>query len=148
MALFTYLWGLLLMLTTQAAPPPARTYVGQDTCIACHDTEGKDFHLTLHGKAQNPKTPSAGKGCETCHGPGSAHLDDPSVPDSIKRFGSMAPRDVSDTCLTCHDRGNHTQWKGSMHDARNLSCTTCHSVHAPKSDKSQLRRATITETCV
>ena len=59
----------------------------------------------------------------------------------------MKPRDVSATCLTCHSRGNHTQWKGSMHDARNLSCITCHSVHSPKSEKSQLKAASIVDTC-
>ena len=105
------------------------------------------IHQTAHGKAQNPRTPEAGQGCESCHGPGSAHLDDPSKPDSIKRFPTMKPRDVSDTCLTCHSRGNHTQWKGSMHDARNLSCITCHSVHNPKSEKSQLKAVSIVDTC-
>jgi DmsE family decaheme c-type cytochrome len=59
----------------------------------------------------------------------------------------MKPRDVSDTCLTCHSRGNHTQWAGGMHDARNMSCATCHSVHKPKSEKSQLKAVSIVDTC-
>jgi DmsE family decaheme c-type cytochrome len=59
----------------------------------------------------------------------------------------MAARDVSAVCLTCHTRGEHAQWKGSMHDTRNLSCITCHSVHSPKSESAQLKTATITETC-
>jgi DmsE family decaheme c-type cytochrome len=101
----------------------------------------------MHGKAKDPRTPESAKGCESCHGPGSAHVEDPSVPDSIRRFTSMAPRDASDTCLTCHTRGNHTQWKGSVHDMRNLSCTTCHSVHSPKSEKSQLKAVGVIETC-
>src|SRR5262245_9780150 len=104
----------------------ARTYVGQDTCVACHDTEGTAIHQTAHGKAQNPRTPAGARGCESCHGPGSAHIEDPAKPDSIRRFAKIKPRETSETCLTCHNRGNHTQWKGSMHDARNLSCTTCH----------------------
>jgi DmsE family decaheme c-type cytochrome len=149
-----YLWGLLMLLAAPAtpaqapsAPAQAPTYVGQDTCVGCHDTEGKSIHQTAHGKAQNPRTPEAGQGCESCPGPGSAHVDDPSKPDSIKRFPGMKPRDVSETCLTCHSRGNHTQWKGSMHDARNLSCITCHSVHNPKSEKSQLKAVSIVATC-
>jgi DmsE family decaheme c-type cytochrome len=148
---FMFLWGFLsLVLTTPQAAAPAqqpRTYVGQDTCVGCHETEGASLHQTAHGKAQNPRSPEGEKGCESCHGPGSAHLDDPSKPDSIRRFQQMKPRDVSDTCLTCHTRGNHTQWKGSMHDARNLSCATCHSVHSPKSEKSQLKAASIVDTC-
>jgi DmsE family decaheme c-type cytochrome len=157
MTLLVYLWGLLVLAVappghapaaqTPAAQAPARTYVGQDTCVGCHDTEGTTIHNTMHGKAKDPRTPESSKGCESCHGPGSAHVEDPSVPDSIKRFTSMAARDVSDTCLTCHTRGNHTQWKGSMHDIRNLSCTTCHSVHNPKSEKSQLKAVGVIETC-
>jgi DmsE family decaheme c-type cytochrome len=59
----------------------------------------------------------------------------------------MKPRDASDICLGCHNRRNHTNWKGSMHDARNLSCVTCHSVHNPKSDKAQLKTARVIDTC-
>jgi DmsE family decaheme c-type cytochrome len=147
-----YLSVVLLALgARQAAPAQTQTtatYVGQDTCVGCHEAEGNTLHQTAHGKAQNPRTPAGGQGCESCHGPGSPHVDDPSKPDSIKRFPTMKPRDVSDTCLACHSRGSHTQWKGSMHDARNLTCTTCHSVHAPKSEKSQLKTASIIETCV
>ncbi|HEY7288679.1 MAG TPA: DmsE family decaheme c-type cytochrome [Vicinamibacterales bacterium] len=156
MTLLAYLWSFVLLLTTpgapagqtsQATPPQASGYVGQETCVGCHDTEGESIQKTLHGKAQNPHTPAATQGCENCHGPGAAHVDDPSKPDSIRRFPTMKPRDVSDTCLTCHTRGDHTQWKGSMHDARNLSCITCHSVHNPKSEKGQLKTASITSTC-
>jgi DmsE family decaheme c-type cytochrome len=39
-------------------------------------------------------------------------------------------------------------WKGSVHDARNLSCTTCHSVHSPKSSTAQLKTASAIDTCV
>jgi DmsE family decaheme c-type cytochrome len=131
-----------------AAPAQARTYVGQDTCIGCHDTEGMTIGRTMHGKSQHPGTPAAGQGCESCHGPGSAHVEDPSVSNSIRRFTSIAPREASEACLSCHTNGNHTQWQGSVHDARNLSCTTCHSVHSPKSEKSQLKAADITGTCV
>jgi DmsE family decaheme c-type cytochrome len=55
---------------------------------------------------------------------------------------------VNATCLSCHSKGEHEQWQGSMHDARNLSCTTCHSVHSPKSEKAQLKTADATGTCV
>ena len=143
-----FLWSFIAaLLTPSSQAQAARTYIGQDACVGCHDTEGASIHRTLHGKKENPRTPESQHGCESCHGPGSAHLEDPSKPDSIKRFPQLTPRDVSDTCLTCHTSGNHTQWKGSMHDARNLSCTTCHSAHSPKSDKSQLKAVSVVETC-
>jgi len=38
-------------------------------------------------------------------------------------------------------------WEGSSHQARNLTCTTCHSVHAPKSESAQLVKATPMQLC-
>jgi DmsE family decaheme c-type cytochrome len=137
---------LLFLMTARGVSAQTGNYIGEDSCIGCHDTEGKQLHQTLHGKAQNPRSPESAHGCESCHGPGKAHLDDPSKPDSIKRFPTMKPRDVSDTCLACHSR-THSQWKGGMHDSRNLSCITCHSIHSPKSEKAQLKTATTRETC-
>lgn len=129
------------------ATPQASDVAGTESCIGCHDSEGKSLDATLHGKAQNPRTP-AGKGqaCESCHGPGKAHADDPRL-DNIRRFTPSAGRDASATCLTCHDRGAHAQWNASAHNARNVSCTTCHSAHRPKSPQAQLKTASVTETC-
>jgi DmsE family decaheme c-type cytochrome len=128
--------------------PQASGFVGDDTCTACHEAEGKVFKGTLHGKAQNVRTPSAktNQACETCHGPGQEHAESGDK-TKIRRLNAMAPRDASETCLACHTRGTHVNWKGSMHDARNLSCVTCHSIHSPKSAKAQLKTATVIETC-
>ena len=42
---------------------------------------------------------------------------------------------------------SHALWQGSAHDARNLSCVTCHSVHTPKSRTAQLKTTTEIELC-
>lgn len=166
---------LLLVIGTQAFgrastdPPPVPTpsasasaqapiakgqagaaFVGEETCVSCHSdkAEASDgYKNTPHGRRANPRAPAAAQGCESCHGPGGKHIDDPSVADSIKRFPQMAPRDVSATCVTCHNRSEHTWWQGSMHDTRNLSCVTCHSVHAPQSDHAQLKKAKVADLC-
>src|SRR5262245_37813915 len=39
------------------AQAQARTYIGQDSCIGCHDTEGMSISRTMHGKAQHPGSP-------------------------------------------------------------------------------------------
>jgi len=126
----SFLWALLMLLAmspgahaAQGAQPAAqRTYIGQDTCVGCHDTEGTSIHQTAHGKKQIPGSPESDKGCESCHGPGSAHLDDPSVPDSIRRFGQIKPREASATCLTCHTyRGAGTSNYGGTPGLANSS---------------------------
>jgi len=141
--------------THAAAPPPATdpaqasNFVGEETCATCHEAEGKSVRATLHGKAQNVHTPAgktAGQSCETCHGPGQKHVDSGKKED-IRRFNVLSARDANATCLTCHSKGPHADWQGSMHDARNVSCVSCHSVHAAKSEKFQLKTATATETC-
>ena len=131
---------------SSAAAPQAGNFVGDETCVTCHESEGKSLSATLHGKAQNVRTPAgrAGQSCETCHGPGQKHVDSGRKED-IRRFDAMSPRDVNGTCVSCHSKGAHAEWQGSMHDARNVSCATCHSVHSPKSEKFQLKAASITE---
>lgn len=130
---------------TKAAPAAQPGYVGESTCLGCHESEGKSIHSTPHGQAANPRTPAAAQSCESCHGPGQKHADSGEKAD-IKVFTAMASRDVSATCLTCHSR-THQNFEGGPHDSRNMSCVTCHSVHSPKSEKFQLKTATQVATC-
>src|SRR5262245_58889769 len=87
----------------QAAPPkPAALpagYVGDDTCVGCHDNKDKQLATTLHGKSQNARTPSANvnQSCEICHGPGREHAESGDK-TKIRAFVSMKPRDVSEVC--------------------------------------------------
>ena len=131
------------------AGAPASGFVGDDTCTACHESEGKSLSHSPHGKAQNVRTPAAktNMACETCHGPGQEHAETGDK-TKIRRPAAMAPREASEICLTCHTKSTHAMWKGGMHDARNLTCVTCHSVHSPKSEKAQLKTATVIDTCV
>lgn len=155
-ALLLALAAMVGLSAAGGAPPTARGndstvatsgFVGDDTCVTCHDTEGKGLHKTLHGRAQDERTP-AGKGqsCESCHGPGKAHADT-SDKTKIKRVEAMSAREITGTCVSCHSKGPHQDWQGSMHDARNVTCTACHSIHNPKSEKAQLKTATATATC-
>jgi DmsE family decaheme c-type cytochrome len=130
--------------------PPSSTpaeYVGADTCAACHEGMDTKLATTTHGKVAHPRSPAAAQSCETCHGPGSRHVEDPSDPTTIRRFDEIAPREASATCQSCHTSSTHALWDGSSHDTRNMSCSTCHSVHDPKAVKAQLKAATETQLC-
>jgi DmsE family decaheme c-type cytochrome len=95
--------------------------------------------------SQTPGSQTAG-GQPTASQPSQAHVDD-EAKGNIRKIAQLKPAEVSETCLTCHNRGDHAGWEGSAHDSRNLSCATCHSVHAPKSFESQLKAATQTALC-
>ncbi len=120
-----------------AGKPPAAQgqaaaqYAGEATCLTCHESQA--YKRTAHGRAFNERTPAARQGCESCHGPGQKHAEsgDPAL---IRRFSTLTPSEVSDTCTSCHDRASHALWEGSQHNQRNNTCTTCHSVHSAKGE--------------
>jgi DmsE family decaheme c-type cytochrome len=121
------------------------TYVGQETCVTCHDTVESGLDGTPHGsEAFGRMTPH---GCETCHGPGSLHVDDPENEATKPRVDLMTSEQQTATCRTCHDSRDQFFWEGSQHAQRGLSCMTCHSVHSPQSDDGQLHLASDVEQC-
>ena len=128
----------------QAKPVAQAGYVGADTCLGCHEDKKS---LGEHGRAANPRTPMAGQGCETCHGPGQAHVDGGGDTALIRNPAKLTPSEVSATCTTCHNRGEQEFWQGSQHDRRNLTCTTCHSVHNWNSLEKQLKASSVLQTC-
>ena len=120
-------------------------YAGSEECAACHEDQAKSVIHTAHDS--NAFRERTDKGCEGCHGPGKAHVDsggDATLIGSIKKMSAKAANDI---CLTCHEMGKQTHWKGSVHDMRGLACTACHSVHAAKSEKSQLKFALVDQVC-
>jgi len=124
---------------------PGATYVGSDTCKGCHEDKAKDMANTYHGKILGTKLARGdmqARGCEGCHGPGSKHLENQADPSTIIRFTkrSVQPAEVrSAACLQCHQHGKQMLWQGSPHDQRDVTCSTCHSIHGPASEKGQLK---------
>jgi DmsE family decaheme c-type cytochrome len=122
------------------------TYVGEATCLTCHEDQTRGYHGSAHHRAADRRTPAAQQGCESCHGPGSRHIEDPSA-NPLVRFTGAEPLAENGACASCHNRGEHALWEGSQHESRDLSCASCHSVHNFKSDHAQLRTRTEQETC-
>jgi DmsE family decaheme c-type cytochrome len=131
-----------------AVPPaPAQSgYAGSDTCLLCHSDMDATLKGTKHAQALDPRTPAAQQNCESCHGPGQAHVDDDEK-GHILKFAKASPAESSGACLNCHSNGAHAGWQGSRHEERNLTCTTCHSVHHPVSAAKQLVKSTETQLC-
>jgi DmsE family decaheme c-type cytochrome len=150
--------------TTVAPPegspaPPA--YAEAGVCATCHEEIATALGRTAHGRTER-KTWDGGALCESCHGPGAAHVEGGGDKTKIRSFAALsqdkhvgatrgaapAEADPSAVCLTCHEKGDHSHWKGSQHDGRGLSCLTCHRIHHEKEPTpALLAKATEFETC-
>jgi DmsE family decaheme c-type cytochrome len=135
-----------------AEPPPG--YVGAETCKGCHEDAFNRFGHTKMGRLflNHPRNTQEGLACETCHGPGKAHVDaggGKGVGGMIT-FAKNDPTPVdkrNDVCLTCHTKGARLFWKGSPHESRDVACTSCHKVMVDVSPRAQLAKVTEIETC-
>jgi len=131
-------------------PPPAAAagpYTGTARCVSCHARQSKAYYAQPHGRKWDERTPAADIGCERCHGAGRAHDLDPGKKGLIKMFTRMSPREATKECLSCHYKSQHALTQGSTHDARNVTCVDCHSVHSAKSEHGHLKGETATATC-
>ncbi len=133
-----------------SAPVDATT-VGSKACTTCHANEATQFSHTLMGRLS--KTQKGKYECESCHGPGSAHVN-AGGGRGVGGLITYRPDDKSRTveesnaiCLTCHERGDRTYWNGSTHETRGLMCSACHTVMKQVSRKSALKTAFEPDTC-
>jgi DmsE family decaheme c-type cytochrome len=130
------------------------TFVGAQVCLGCHVSQAAAFNQTLMGRVfRNPRNAQERANCETCHGPGSLHVK----AGGGRGVGGIISFRLDDTsrtvdqnnaiCLTCHERGDRTYWKGSPHEKRDVACGDCHQVMQRVSTKFQLAKGTELETC-
>lgn len=144
--------GFLLATLLQGmslAAGPNGGYAEKDSCLDCHADKGEQLGKTVHGFAQDSRTPMGQMGCQTCHGPGAAHVDEGGGA-GVGGMLDLASKDVdpsvtSAVCMQCHTQKNQALWAGSPHESRGLSCATCHSVHGGQ--EKNLKLASVTDTC-
>ncbi|MCB1889368.1 MAG: DmsE family decaheme c-type cytochrome [Rhodocyclaceae bacterium] len=134
-------------------PVSRAEYVGADQCKSCHQVIKAHYAHTKHALAfeRNPGDDLEARNCEACHGPGSAHVENPVAVNAIVDFGqdSDLPKDaVNGQCLQCHDEGERTHWANSIHDANDLMCSDCHNPMARFSRKGLQRFDSVNETCM
>jgi DmsE family decaheme c-type cytochrome len=113
-----------------AAKAPAAAagdFVGSETCATCHEEVANKFASNKHAKLAEEHQ-AKGAGCESCHGPGKAHVEGGGDTSKIFNPAKASAKDVTARCLTCH-AGAHPNFDRSPHAKANVSCVSCHSVH-------------------
>jgi DmsE family decaheme c-type cytochrome len=138
--------GIKPAAATQPANPA--DYVGSDVCATCHADVAKKFD------AGNPHSKLAlthggtGATCESCHGPGRAHVESGGDVTKIIQINKLSAKDVTATCLGCHAK-THPDYLRSPHAKADVSCLGCHSVHdaAPETALLKVDQPKLCFTC-
>jgi DmsE family decaheme c-type cytochrome len=120
-------------------------YLGPEVCADCHQDKVESMKMSPHGQAADPRTPFGREGCETCHGPGMLHFETEGncIISMTGRYGESVYQ-RNEICLQCHKGGKRMHWPGSTHEAEDLACVSCHSIHK-KHDVTE--RTAETEVC-
>ena len=113
-------------------PPsiPGATYVGWETCAQCHEAEYEYFKLSDHASVSiniKDKDAEAGQAeaCETCHGPGSLHVEGRGDKSKIIRANAET------ACFSCHlnVKGEFMLQHHHPVPEGRMFCTACHDMH-------------------
>lgn len=109
-------------------PPKIKgaTFVGTSECSLCHEDMVAKFEWSSHGRLMAPGDNAMNIGCESCHGPGSIHVESGGMPRT-----NVNPEKNPETCFQCHMdvRGSfHLPYGHSVMDG-NMSCSDCHDPH-------------------
>ncbi len=151
-------WTWLLALAPLAAQqPPASSnaaaarpgYAGDQMCQACHPDKWTPFHRNAHFKltltASSDKKTYA---CESCHGPGQAHIDGKGDKSKIDRIGGRGAAHILEACLACHSKDfPRANIRRSAHTTHDVACTHCHSIHGAQSPKHLLAYSRQRDLC-
>ncbi len=140
----------------EAAPPAVELaaarqeagYVGTETCQVCHEAQTANYRGSVHGHTETPDLGVGG--CESCHGPGERHIEDPETVHMIFASADVehSAQERAGQCLTCHvDDAATFDYRSSDHLAGAIDCAACHQPHAA-AGRDQLRLDTSVESCL
>jgi DmsE family decaheme c-type cytochrome len=125
-----------------AQPSGGGGYVGSDVCKTCHPNVWATFFKNPHYKLlANAPSPSGDKneprpGCESCHGPGQAHVAARGGKETIVAFSQLKPADILNNCLRCHSQTiSRANIRRSSHTLADIVCTSCHSIHSSRAPR-------------
>jgi hypothetical protein len=117
-------------------------------CFECHSTGPVSF-----GEKGDATMNELGVHCESCHGPGAAHVADPTH-NKLRNPASLSAHQLNDFCGRCHrrpDKESITDWNYAwnvrhepvyleqsrcfLKSGGHLSCLSCHGPHEPADQK-------------
>lgn len=115
---------------TVVDPPeiPGATYAGNQACFDCHTNITRIFPASAHGRVYVKEASSAGlTGCESCHGPGSKHIE---AGGGRGKF-IVNPGNDPTTCFRCHldVQGQFALPQHHPVVEGRMSCVQCHDPH-------------------
>ena len=110
-------------------PVPDATYVGSEECAVCHEDVFEYYRRTVHFKIRSFEVAGQGRGCEGCHGPGSAHVMERGDVEKIISFSKLTSAQSSAICLKCHTNEPLIHWSSNLHALSNIGCNECHKSH-------------------
>jgi DmsE family decaheme c-type cytochrome len=127
-----------------AAQADAGAYDDSD-CAMCHEDVVAAFQKTGHARA--PGWGDEG-GCQSCHGPGDAHIDEGGDPEKIIRFGTLSAAESSDHCLACHQtQEKHFSARQGIHRLGDVGCVECHNPHSTAETMLREKGAALCSQC-
>lgn len=102
--------------------------VGSSKCQGCHDEQARFYQVSRHHK---PFFEVAGaSGCESCHGPGSRHVESLQRKEIVNKddLKSTRAQERSALCLSCHFSNLLAKKESffSQHARAEVSCWDCH----------------------
>jgi DmsE family decaheme c-type cytochrome len=113
-----------------AGVQPQKAETTLQDCAACHEDVARAFTKNAHVTLEKSRVIKSENPCESCHGPGKAHIEGGGDVAKIIGFKGKAAKTYNGQCLTCHKKDHElTGYNGSTHSKQGLDCADCHSVH-------------------
>ncbi|MEO8025855.1 MAG: DmsE family decaheme c-type cytochrome [Bryobacteraceae bacterium] len=131
------------LLAGPQSPTVETGYVGSNACKACHPAITVSYYKNPHYKqmASASDEHRAEAGCESCHGPGKAHVEGRGLRSAIKAFSTMEPAAILENCLRCHSQTiSRANIRRSAHTQNDVVCTSCHGIHKAVTPKALLSK--------
>ncbi len=99
------------------------------TCLECHEDQMLPTSNVHHRIMSFELVGGVRSGCEACHGPGGAHMEE-GDPSKIFSFANATPEESSQACLTCHKSLQAMDFNLGDHATNEVGCSDCHSTHS------------------